>query len=125
MTDAREHDGVHFGEGARVQAGADRPASVQRNREADHLGVDGRGDEQKGEDQRMGARYPVSRRACLMQMDQPAGRLPEWSASVSSSSAGTSTPLPAAKPSSFTTTGLPNSRHQAIAPSASSSSNRS
>ena len=39
-------------------------------------------------------------------------------AMVAASSSGTMTPLPAARPSSFTTTGLPNSRHQATASAA-------
>jgi hypothetical protein len=41
-------------------------------------------------------------------------------ASVDSSSSGTMTPLPAASPDSFTTTGRPSDRHQEIAASGSS-----
>ena len=54
---------------------------------------------------------------------------PSWAVAViadtvSASSSGTTTPLPAANPSYLTTTGLPNWCHQASAPSTSSSSNR-
>ena len=45
-------------------------------------------------------------------------------ASVSASSAGTVTPLPAASPSSLTTTGRPSARHHASAPSTSPASKR-